>query len=203
MRIPTAVRDIVLDGGHPALDFVNTVHSWVAPRAKDHWSSPIELIGWHQRLRLVDPVTADAFVALAPRRAERLLRRARAARERLHELFAGVAETRSASPTELQWLDAELARLASFRHLDSRGGNVMWAVRPDPSEPASLLAPALFAAADLLTTANLERIKACPPPEGCGWLFYDRSRNAGRVWCSMKTCGNTAKVRRFRERLRS
>ena len=46
-----------------------------------------------------------------------------------------------------------------------------------------------------------ERLKACPE-QGCGWLFYDHSRNRSSTWCSMEVCGNRAKARAFRERRR-
>jgi predicted RNA-binding Zn ribbon-like protein len=44
-----------------------------------------------------------------------------------------------------------------------------------------------------------QRLKACPE-EGCGWAFYDRSRNRSSTWCSMAVCGNRAKARAFRAR---
>jgi predicted RNA-binding Zn ribbon-like protein len=31
-------------------------------------------------------------------------------------------------------------------------------------------------------------------------LFLDISKNSRRQWCDMQTCGNLAKVRRFRRR---
>ena len=34
----------------------------------------------------------------------------------------------------------------------------------------------------------------------CLAVFYDRSKNHSGKWCSMQTCGNRNKVRRFRER---
>lgn len=200
MRIPASIQQIQLDGGHPALDFVNTLHSRTVAEPRDYWTSPADLVAWHQRVGLVEPATADGFAALAPAAAGRLLARARDARRRLHELFAGVAATRRAPRPELRWLERRLAGLATFRRLEPHGAGVSWVVRPDPAHPASLLASVLFAAAELLTTAELDRIKACPPPHGCGWLFLDASRNGRRVWCSMRACGNTAKVRRFRER---
>ncbi len=46
-----------------------------------------------------------------------------------------------------------------------------------------------------------DRLKACPE-EGCGWLFYDHSRNHSSTWCSMAVCGNRAKARAFRQRQR-
>jgi predicted RNA-binding Zn ribbon-like protein len=43
------------------------------------------------------------------------------------------------------------------------------------------------------------RLKACAA-EDCQWAFYDSSRNRSGVWCTMRTCGNRAKVRSYRER---
>jgi predicted RNA-binding Zn ribbon-like protein len=36
----------------------------------------------------------------------------------------------------------------------------------------------------------------------CTWLFLDRSRSHRRRWCSMTSCGNREKVRRFYARKR-
>jgi len=200
VRIPGSISSTAFEGGHPALDFVNSVHSWVEDAPRDYWPTAEALIAWHQHRGLISPDTADAFLALSPAAGRRLLGSARELRGKLHELFAGIAATGRAEPAMLGRLDEGLAGFAAFRHLEDRGGEVVWTVRPDVSAPDSLLAPALFAAAGLLTTADFDRIRACPPPHGCGWLFLDTSRNGRRVWCSMRTCGNAAKVRRFRER---
>ena len=56
----------------------------------------------------------------------------------------------------------------------------------------------VLSAVELLADpARLVRVRECPG-ETCGWFFFDSSRNGLRHWCSMKTCGNTEKVRRFR-----
>lgn len=54
---------------------------------------------------------------------------------------------------------------------------------------------------ELLADGERERLKVCANEE-CGWSFYDTSRNRSRRWCSSSLCGNTDKVRRFRERRR-
>ena len=41
---------------------------------------------------------------------------------------------------------------------------------------------------DLLVSADRERLKDCPPDEGCGWLFYNESKNNSRRWCSVQGC---------------
>lgn len=44
-----------------------------------------------------------------------------------------------------------------------------------------------------------ERLKACRA-EDCHWAFIDHARNRSRSWCSMRSCGNRAKIRAYRER---
>ncbi len=61
-------------------------------------------------------------------------------------------------------------------------------------------APALKLAltcARLIAAGRWARIKQCA---GCDCVFHDESRNGRRVWCSMETCGNRAKVGRWRGR---
>ena len=55
--------------------------------------------------------------------------------------------------------------------------------------------PVLWAAAELLTSADRDRVRACAS-DPCRWLFLDLSRNRSRRWCSMEDCGNRAKARR-------
>ena len=68
-------------------------------------------------------------------------------------------------------------------------------------EPADLLAPVLWSAADLLLRARHRRIRRCANPE-CLWLFIDESRMGTRRWCDMASCGNRAKARRHYEKIR-
>jgi predicted RNA-binding Zn ribbon-like protein len=46
------------------------------------------------------------------------------------------------------------------------------------------------------------RFKMCASPD-CRSVFWDRSKNRSGRWCTMKDCGNRAKVRAYRERERS
>jgi predicted RNA-binding Zn ribbon-like protein len=43
------------------------------------------------------------------------------------------------------------------------------------------------------------RLKACPG-RGCGWAFYDHSRNQSARWCAMKVCGDREKARAYYQR---
>lgn len=59
----------------------------------------------------------------------------------------------------------------------------------------------LAAVYDAIAAESWARLKICPA-DSCQWVFYDRSRNRSGTWCSMRVCGNRAKVRRYQERLR-
>jgi len=45
------------------------------------------------------------------------------------------------------------------------------------------------------------RVRICGS-ETCSARFYDRSPAGARRWCSMALCGNQAKARRYREKIR-
>ena len=47
-----------------------------------------------------------------------------------------------------------------------------------------------------------DRFKECSSPT-CRAVFWDRSKNRSGRWCTMKDCGNRAKVRAYRERERT
>jgi predicted RNA-binding Zn ribbon-like protein len=46
--------------------------------------------------------------------------------------------------------------------------------------------------------ASWERLKLCSSDE-CKWAFFDRSKNHSSRWCTMASCGNREKARRFRK----
>jgi predicted RNA-binding Zn ribbon-like protein len=50
--------------------------------------------------------------------------------------------------------------------------------------------------------ANWKRLKLCSS-QPCRWAFYDRSKNQSSRWCTMASCGNREKARRFRSHSRT
>jgi predicted RNA-binding Zn ribbon-like protein len=47
-----------------------------------------------------------------------------------------------------------------------------------------------------------QRLKLCRS-QTCRWAFYDRSKNHSSRWCTMASCGNREKARRFRSHSRT
>jgi predicted RNA-binding Zn ribbon-like protein len=47
-----------------------------------------------------------------------------------------------------------------------------------------------------------QRLKICRE-DTCQAVFYDRSKNSSKTWCSMRVCGNRNKTRAYRGRLKT
>jgi predicted RNA-binding Zn ribbon-like protein len=192
-------------GGRTCLDFVNTVSSRVQPDFREYvpdygalaaWAWQVDLIGKQQALDLQGRATK------APQAAHRAHRAAIELREALYRVFCAVIDGETPRNRDMATLNERLIRARPRQSLVPSAAGFVWR---RSKESHDLQAPALLvaiAAADFLTGDDLSRLKRCPPPEGCGWLFYDESRNRSRRWCSMETCGSWAKSKSFRERWR-
>jgi predicted RNA-binding Zn ribbon-like protein len=69
-----------------------------------------------------------------------------------------------------------------------------WAGREDDLD--QMLWWVVQSATEVMTSDELLRVGQCADDRGCGWLFYDTSKNRTRRWCDMRGCGNRAKARR-------
>jgi predicted RNA-binding Zn ribbon-like protein len=195
-----------LVAGRLCLDFVNTVNERpVHAGTRDDLPDYASLLRWSQQAGILTARGAQKLARRAgeqPARAQRVLRDAVALRERLHRLFRAIIDRRAPDADDLERYSASLAEVLARRVIRHRDGRFVeeW---PAPADLASVLRPVLLSAQQLLSADDHSRIGACAPPEGCGWLYYDTSKNRSRRWCSMETCGNSAKARRHYARLRT
>ena len=67
----------------------------------------------------------------------------------------------------------------------------------DPTGEA--LARVIEPLVEAIATDTTERFRICANT-GCRWVFEDTSRAGRRRWCDMASCGNRAKVRRYRSK---
>lgn len=67
---------------------------------------------------------------------------------------------------------------------------------------AEMLGEVLTAMVDAHRDGSWHRLKMCQAST-CDVVFYDRSKNGSKAWCSMRTCGNRNKTRSYRGRQRS
>jgi predicted RNA-binding Zn ribbon-like protein len=195
-----------LVGGHVALDFVNTIDWRTDPdRRADQLGDVGDLVAWARQARLVSAAEAGLLARAGQRDgrvAARALARARGLREVLARVFTAASQYVAPADRDLRRLNAFLAAALRSRRIEVRGVDWVWgtAVGPDAAV-ARLLWPIVLAAAELLTSADVTHVRECAAA-GCGWLFLDTSRSRRRRWCTMESCGNRAKARRFYERER-
>ncbi len=117
-------------------------------------------------------------------------------RETLFLVFSAVALGSIVPAAALSRLNDLVAEAASRRRVTHQRGTFTWSWEPDdPADLDRLRWMAAWSAAELLTSAEVDRVRQCAG-EGCAWLFLDTSKNRTRRWCDMSVCGNRAKARR-------
>ena len=73
------------------------------------------------------------------------------------------------------------------------------ALRPVASGVDAALGWLIAMTTTSMLNGSWQRLKACED-ETCRWAFYDWSKNRSGSWCSMTSCGNRGKARRYRSR---
>ena len=141
--------------------------------------------------------------AARPEAAQAVLHRAIDVREALYRLFLAVAIGGVADPADLSTLNEAYGAAMAHARVIAESERFAWGWASDRYGLDRVLWPVARSAAELLTSEELRRVKACGDREGCGWLFLDTSKNSSRRWCSMEVCGTQAKLRRYRARRRS
>jgi predicted RNA-binding Zn ribbon-like protein len=185
-------------GGRLAIDFVNTVSGkrLLAPieRLNDYG----DVLSWAEQIGIANAARTKTLRRIArehPRDAEAAFLRAKELRETLFRIFSAVAAHEHPSSGDLDFFNRELADAFSHLRIAESGEGFAWSFS-DEDSLVSLLWPVARSAADVLLKDDPGRVRMCEATDGCGWLFYDETRNGRRRWCSMKDCGNRAKARR-------
>jgi predicted RNA-binding Zn ribbon-like protein len=190
-----------LDGGRLCLDFVNTLNLY----SEDKLRSASDLIAFARQAEVLPAPEAarlQAEIDAKPAAAEAFLARARELRIAIYHVFSAVAALEPPAAADMDVLNRELA--ATLGHqcvVIEPDGSFGWGWLGGQYQLTHLLFPIVRSAADLLTSDDRQDVRQCAAPD-CAWLFLDTSRNRSRQWCSMQTCGNRAKARRFYERRR-
>jgi len=185
--------------GNLCLDFINTLDDRPSTEPKELLKSYYDLARFCEDTGILTPEQLDFFyqrVHLMPDEAEDALRRALNLREALYAIFSAVMNKQIVPQHAMERLNANLHDAALHSRLVQSEGRLEWRFDDLTSSFNAMLWPIARAAADLLASSDLAMVRACASPT-CQWLFLDTSKNHHRRWCSMKQCGNRAKVRRF------
>jgi predicted RNA-binding Zn ribbon-like protein len=188
------------------LDFANSV-SGTREHPREELFSYADLLAWCRSAGVVTDAEASRLAevaAAAPVAAAAVFARAIALREAIYRVFSAVAAGRPVATADLALVNAELASAQAALQLVARpdGFAWVWPVAPAATPLDRPVWPLARAAADLLTSGHLDRVRECDGVT-CAWLFVDHSRNRSRRWCDMADCGNRAKAHRHRQRQRA
>ena len=193
METPEYIGKLRIVGGDVALDFVNT----------EDGDPPVEclrgygdLVAWGVLVGLLSTEEGERLKGEAdirPVDAEAAYQDALTLRGALYDVFRAVAGEEAPSSRDLEIVrEYERGALSRGKLVqEDRGFRWEW---KDGRDLAGMLWPVAHAAAVLLTSGNLDRLKLCA---GCYWVFLDASRNRSRRWCSMEVCGKDEKMRRY------
>lgn len=199
-----------LVAGVLCLDFVNTLEPRVVTDdgtiPRNYLTSYHELIAWGQHTEILSVSQGQKLLKEAPHHPEQIqdaLEQAMMLRETIYRIFFAISQHHDVSPDALETLKNIYAQAVHHAHLGPMEESFGLSWGDDSKDLLSPLWPIAASAMELLLRGEQQRMKECPTTEGgCGWLFYDTSKNNSRRWCSMRTCGMQSKDRRRGKRAR-
>lgn len=195
----TTVYTMTFDGGNACFDFINSGYDRNKGVITERLNFYDDLLTLVKRLALFDDNTLRGLEkkALTDENAtKKALDSTRKIRTLLYRLFESIAQQHS-KKMELQLLkEANLlfAEALQFKVLMLDTHELQF--RFD-AERAALMAPAwqfVILAYELLETGDIQFIRQCA---GCAWLFLDKTKNHRKKWCSMESCGNREKTKKY------
>ena len=200
---PMQMDALRLLGGRLCLDFANTVDPRHGNHSCEYLTSYPDLVGWGQHAGVLTDNEAQHLLREAARRpleATATFKRSIARRETIYRVFFAVTSGAKPEASDLDSLVGAHKDAITHSRLVATVSGFEWAWIEDESALDRMLWPVARSATELLTSAELGRVKKC---HACSWLFLDTSKNGRRRWCSMEGCGSRAKMRRQYARKRS
>lgn len=183
MSFEMAERETATGAAGLVQAYVNTVDLQDGP---ENLSDPNTLAAWlvaHRLMEAGQPTTAND------------LKHAIAVREAIRRVI-GAAGGGTVYPLDVATLN-EAATASRLRVRFGPDGRAR--LEPEVGGVAGAMGRIVAAVHAAMAEEDWARLKLCGDPK-CRWVFYDSSRNHSSRWCSMASCGNRQKARRFRDR---
>lgn len=181
----------IFDGNDLCLDFINTD---IVDRAKrvDLLGDCGDIVNWLIEAGCIDPGTAERMLLVCYKDGGEILERVRKFRSQLKNMVEVITAGKPLRRSHIEPVNEVLRGEGTYSSLILIDGKA----RLITHSSSTALEPRLHiahAAAELLTSKELSRVRKCFNPK-CVLYFYDESKNHGRKWCSMDRCGNRMKA---------
>lgn len=180
-------------GGHPVLDFINTVADTGKTRLDDKIGSWEALRHWAEGVGLLSKQELSAFLQDTSLDDEGALVRLHDLREQAYAGMLGLSGLAEPARQGMEHVERAIRDALGRGAFREEGRRFRW--RPDAGSSERWLDAIALALEEFLRSEDVARLRQC---SRCTWLFIDRGRGAGRRWCDMRTCGNRAKAEAFR-----
>jgi predicted RNA-binding Zn ribbon-like protein len=186
-------------GGHPALDFVNTLDERPSDAPIENLATYESLVGFAELAGLIERPYSERLRPLEGAACTRIARRARELREHLYGVLAANYARQPAPQGSLDSIALHVRRAHAARAFIPAGASRVAKHRwLSPASPEAPLHACALAVENLLVTVDRSRIRKCGAFD-CAVYFIDTSKAHRRQWCSMQNCGNREKQRRWRK----
>jgi predicted RNA-binding Zn ribbon-like protein len=184
------------------LDFVNTLELGLVP--VDELDSPKTALGWLCAHGLMHSEAREGLIhqyESSPGAGWEMLARLHRVREAMRGILEAAAAQRAPDAADLAEINRALRTHYIYELVPAQDGlSLDHRHQGDPVDGA--IARLAEAIARELIQGESARLRVCENDQ-CRWVFKDTSRTGKRKWCSMRSCGNRAKVARHRARQRA
>ena len=196
-------KDWDFDSGKLVLDFANTSEFHASDQPDEMLETYADLLSWSLEAGLVTKSEARDLRVKAdkePQKAALALSKALEMRETIYRMLSAVAHGEKPDDPDLSRFNRTLTEALIKSQISPTDEGFTWTWQVDENSFDRMLWPIAREAASLLTSKDIKRVGECADDRGCGFLFFDTSRNHSRRWCSMESCGNRAKAQRHYQR---
>ena len=191
------IFEMRLDGGNLSLDFMNTINDRYEEPPEDYLHHYLDLITWAHFANAIDCSQKKKLLQISQENQEeanQIYKESIQLRETIYEYIVSLINRDEISPANSQLINQWISKAFSNLELTRMGKEFVLDWKAENFGLESVLWPITRSFTDLITSDARKRIKQC---SNCGWVFVDYSKNNSRRWCSMETCGNRVKARRF------
>lgn len=183
-------------GGHPALDFVNTVIGNDKNRERSRIGDWDHFQSWAiaSNMFRVDHVKRLDTVSESSN-CSSILEAIHYLRETAYSMLSSIASGGVPSGEHRACIEAHIKVAVDNGVLNYSDNMYEWVVAVD--HPNWLIDTLALSMENLLRSEDFRKLRECGR---CSWFFLDTGRGKGRKWCDMSTCGNRYKSESFRNR---